>query len=249
MTTLRTFSNEDLTAYLDGEADASLVRAIDEAKVTSADLCARLGSLRIDAAGLSAAFDAVLPLAPALPETIAHVPARLAKPWPWRAMAATALISLAIGWGVSSLAMRTQTETWQHYAATYHAMYVHDTLAHVRPTAQTTAEELRRVSETLGLAIKPEVLARSELLEFKRAQVLGFEGRPVVQLAFVSRTGAPVALCITRTDSARTDTFRPSTILGMSASTWSKGRYEYLLIGGTDATMIATSAATFEKAL
>ena len=169
-------------------------------------------------------------------------------------MVAIALISLAVGWGVSNLLIHARIETWQHYAATYHAMYVRDTLANVRPTHETTAIELRRVSEVLGLTITQDALSGSDQLEFKRAQVLSFDGRPVVQLAFLSKTGAPIALCVTRTDTTHADTNRPSsirpeTILGMRAATWSKGDYQYLLIGGTDAATIATSAAAFATAL
>jgi anti-sigma factor RsiW len=243
MITQRTFSNEDLTAYLDGEADVGLSQAIDEAKAASPDVRARLEVLRIDAATVRAAFDAVLPA------SIIGAPSRQVAQMPWRALAATALISLAVGWGASHLVVRSQTETWQHYAATYHAMYVSDTLAHVRPTVQTTADELQRVSAALGLAIQHEALARSDQLEFKRAQMLGFEGQPVAQLAFVTKSGAPVALCITRTNGVWTETVSTRQMLGMSAATWSKGPYQYLLIGGTDAGLIAKSAQAFAEAL
>jgi anti-sigma factor RsiW len=250
MTTHPTFTNEDLTAYLDGEADAAVARAIDQAKATSPELRSRLAALHIDPAGVRTAFDAALPLAPALPTVVGDAAtARGPTSRPWRALAATALISLAAGWGASHLYTRAKIETWQHYAATYHAMYVRDTLANVQPTQQTTLDELARVSDALGFTLKQTALVQSGHLAFKRAQVLGFDGRPVVQIAFVSNTGVPVALCITRRDDSRTDVSRTSSMLGMSAATWSKGQYQYLLIGGTDATLIAASALAFEKAL
>ncbi len=249
MNTQRTFSPEDLTAYLDGEADVALARAIDEAKVHMPELRARLEALNIETAQIRAAFDTVLPLAPSLAPSIRKAPEASPVIMPWQAVVATACLCLAIGWGASSLLTHARHDTWQHYAAMYHAMYVTDTLAHVRPTAQTTTEELGRVSRALGMTIKTDALSASDQLDFRRAQVLGFAGRPVAQIAFVSKTGAPVALCIALVDDARSEPVRPAIVLGMRAATWSKGRYQYLLIGGTDAGVVEASAASFAKAL
>jgi anti-sigma factor RsiW len=249
MTQPRIFTSEDLTAYLDGEADATLVHDIEGAVSADAELRLRLASLTIQTGAVKSAFDAILPVASAYPATIESMrngpPAMTA----WRTLAATALICLGLGWTASTLTTRAKTETWQHYAATYHAMYVNGTLSHVTSTPAITAEDMKRVSDALGLAIDPAALAGVDQLDFKRAQVLGFDGRPVAQLAFLSTAGAPIALCITRTDAAQPRAVYADTVLGMASATWSKGAHEYLLIGGTDAALIAKAAAVFVRVL
>jgi hypothetical protein len=250
MTEPREFTNEDLTAYLDGMADAARVRDIDRALASDAALRARLQGLQVDPHAIASAFDALLPTAPAYPNASVIAPRRdragLAN---WRVLAATALIGAGLGWAVATFISHAKTETWQHYAATYHAMYVKGTLAHVTADSTTTADDLRRASAALGLVIAPSALSGVDWLEFKRAQVLGFGGRPVVQLAFLSKTGEPIALCIARTAPSRTQAIKTNTVLGMATATWAKGDHDYLLIGGTDTALIASSAAVFAKSL
>jgi anti-sigma factor RsiW len=247
------FTNEELTAYLDGVAGPELARAIETAKAASPEVRGRLASLQIDPLKIKVAFDALLPTAPVLPVTLTQArPGQLRAVLPWRMLAATALVSLALGWATSSLVTHwanRQTTTWQHYAATYHAMYRHETLAHVRPSPSVTADDLSRISQALGLTVSQDLVTRSDALEFKRAQVLGFEGQPVAQLAFTTKAGVPVALCIARVDVEGSVPVRTATVLGMSSATWSKGRYQYLLIGGTELSTIAVSANAFAKAL
>lgn len=255
MTQPRTFSSEDLTSYLDGEADTNLRRAVDHALADDVALRHRLDHLKLDRVAIAAAFDTLLVTAPPYPSKsgILQLQHR-SKRQRWLAIAATALVCFGLGWTASTLITRAKTETWQHYAATYHAMYVTNTLAHVAEDPVAAADDLSRVSSALGLAIVPSALSGADQLEFKRAQVLGFGGRPVVQIAFLakgglSKAGAPIALCITRIGVAGSRAIQTDTVLGMAAATWTKDVHEYLLVGGTDASLIATAAAQLAKAL
>jgi len=65
---VRQFSDEDLTAHLDGEADAALSMALVKACETDTDLVKRLDELTIDTDAIMTAFDGLKSSAPAMPE-------------------------------------------------------------------------------------------------------------------------------------------------------------------------------------
>ena len=73
MTTGRTFSDEDLTAFLDGEADDALAREIEAALEADQDLAARLEGLTVPIAALQRAFATQLSAAPAMPDVPSQV--------------------------------------------------------------------------------------------------------------------------------------------------------------------------------
>jgi hypothetical protein len=92
-------------------------------------------------------------------------------------------------------------------------------------------------------------LKRVAEFEYKRSQILGFEGRPLMQVAYLSRVGSPVVLCIMRSDATAALGVKTDVMQGMAAATWRKGNYEYLLIGGHDKALIERAANTFAAAL
>ena len=82
-------------------------------------------------------------------------------------------------------------------------------------------------------------------VDYKRAQILNFEGRTLIQLAFVTGNGEPMALCILRTDEAAQNKPAQSVMEGMQSAYWSHVGYEYLLIGGADAALVKRLADSF----
>ena len=75
MTEQQTFTDEELTAYLDHEADSALCDAINSAREADHETQTRLDNLAIDKDKITAAFDSYLDQAPAsveLPEVKAQ---------------------------------------------------------------------------------------------------------------------------------------------------------------------------------
>ena len=89
----------------------------------------------------------------------------------------------------------------------------------------------------------------AEGLHYRRAQVLGFEGAPIVQLAYVTETGVPVALCVLRGDGAEDAAVVTTERHGMPAAQWANNGREYLLVGRMDAKALARVAEDFAKRL
>ena len=125
-------------------------------------------------------------------------------------------------------------------------LYVNGTLADVEATQTETDAALEHLGTVFGhdLTAAP----RDAVLEYKRGQVLGYQGQPLIQLAYLSPLGDPVALCLIRTGDA--DTGVELTVMeGLAAATWQRDGVAYLLIGGTDSGLIEDAAARFSDAL
>ena len=230
-------SDEDLTAFLDGEAPAALAQEIETARKTDRSLGARLDSLQFDLAGLKAQADDMLASAPAQ---------ILPQPIPDRALGpiAGAIAALVVGLALGvTLANRPAAQPgWMEYVAAYQALYVQGTLSGVG----SDPSSLTRLSELLGRDLSPAQDAPD--LVFKRAQQLGFNGQPLIQIAYLTETGAPMALCIIKKPGEE----RPITadlLEGMQAASWSDGEFAYLLIGGTDRALVQRGAAHFQARL
>ena len=202
MTRSRTFTNEELTAYLDGEAEAGLDAEIAAALESDPQLREQLRRLQVDTAALRTSFDAMLTEAPPAPDWVAQPAAEPNSPrsrYQFAAIAAVAVTCLIGGWLAASLLNAPPPPSWQDFAAKYHALYVTDTLRNADTTAQTVNRGLARVAAALGRELDPSIVRRLDGLDYKRAQVLGFQGTPLIQVAYLSKSGAPVALCIIKT--------------------------------------------------
>lgn len=228
-----TFTDEELTAFLDGEADAALTALIkladDDAKVQ-----ARLAALQVDRAQVAKAMDSLLDAAPTYvaPKTDAPRGA-------WKApvgIAATLALGALLGW---SIPKAPKDPSWTEAIASYQALYVKQTLSGAGG-GPLQEENLAQLGSTLGV----DLSAASSLapLEFRRAQLLGFDGGPLVQIAYLTDDGTPVALCVLRLDGADRKP-QSSVMMGMSAVAWQQDGFGFLLIGGEDQSFIDEIAA------
>jgi hypothetical protein len=101
---------------------------------------------------------------------------------------------------------------------------------------------LARVSAAIGKTIPLDALEGFPEIEYKRAQVLNYEGRALMQLAFTTSTGELLALCIIRGANGDTSAPEMADMEGLSTAKWTKSDYAYLLIGGTDDALVSRIA-------
>ncbi len=246
MSDLRTFSDEELTAYLDGEADRVPMAEIEQALRQDPALRARLDGLSVDKRELAKAFDLLLNEAPKAPDLAERAgPVVDQTVFGFLHLIAAAAVALLIGVGAGLLMTGNQLQGWRGYVAAYQALYANGTLAHIEQTESAAKAELARVFSAIGKQLELSVIDAPDQLDYKRAQLLHFEGQPLIQLAFLSKVGEPVALCIIKSDSgADTDpTFEE--MQGMQAASWSRDGYAYLLIGGNDPELIERTANAY----
>ncbi|MEM9330117.1 MAG: hypothetical protein AAGA53_02250 [Pseudomonadota bacterium] len=249
-----TYTDEILTAYLDHELDLKLSEQIKHAAATDAILAQRIARLNISSDEIGLAMEPLLDLAPSVPELPVDIRAEtesLSKSWAQTLKtAAASLIILAVG-GVFGFALNEQPEDgWQDYVAAYHLLYVSSTLSNIETDAAVQANELTRVGDALAKPLTLDTLTRFGGLDYKRAQILGYEGKPIAQMTFLSKMGVPIALCIIRSGPGEKEgLLRHMEMEGMASTTWAKDGYEYLLIGGKDRNLIEDAAAAFSRIL
>ena len=140
----------------------------------------------------------------------------------------------AAGLGAGSVLFKGKEPIdWHVAVADYQVLYATETLTGVKITEQQRWESLTRTSRAVGLDLSPQDM-QIEGLEFRRAQVLDFQGQPLAQLAFLDGAGNPVALCVTRTDGPDADA-ATGELSKLATMTWQRGGLGFILIGGTDA--------------
>lgn len=236
--------DELLTAYLDGELSDEDRARVEAALADDADLQARLADLDIPLNTLRDAMDQVLNEAPHMPVLPARRTAPRAVP-----LAITGG-ALAAGVAIGALLMTSLTPApkapgWIDYVAAYQVLYSTETLEAIETDPEMQTAELETVSETVGRSLNA---ARSiPGLDFKRAQILGFKGKPLAQLAYLSEGGVPLALCVIA--STNDADIKQMEREGLQAASWSDGQFAYLLIGGQDAALIEETARRLKDTL
>ncbi|MEL7125628.1 MAG: hypothetical protein AAGK30_05335 [Pseudomonadota bacterium] len=250
MTQRRTFSDEELTAFLDGEANDALSAEIGNALETDAVLGARLEALDIPMAPLAEAYNALLadaPPMPVLPDASTGNGRATRFGWGWgigtfgTGLAAGLAVAVFTGFGQPEPA---PPPGWAAFVASYQSLFTPETLASVSLTEAERAAQLAEVSAALGLDLTS--VPDAEGLTLKRAQVLGFNGKPLVQLAYQRADGTPVALCIIP---AGPDGKAVSmgVAQGMELARWNTPGFGFLLIGGQDQQPLRNEADAFQS--
>ena len=252
MSEMRVFSDEELTAYLDGEGDDALRAEIDAQLEQDNELGQRLAALDIPIPAIGAAFDGLLaeaPQMPDLPEPAVHVaPANTVSTPRWRGFVPGAGIGLAAGLAVAMFTGLGQKPAapkepgWLEVVANYQMLYVPRTLEkhYGTPSLSARVKNLNNLSKVVGVDLSG--LATIEGLSFRRAQELGFRGKPLIQIAYTLADGTPVAICLLESGN---DAKPPSgkTISGLAAANWTTGKHGILIIGGQDQAVIDDLAA------
>jgi anti-sigma factor RsiW len=230
--------DEELVAYLDGVIDPARRKEIVAALAHDELLAARLTKLDIDTEAIRAAFGAKrLAANPttrpwrAFPDMgVSFKVANTSMRWP-RFVAVLALgagLGFALGSG-SILPSSTTSKNWRTAVADYQVLYSNATLAALNSDAARQRTEVAAVAQKLRLPIALDTVQVAGL-DFKRAQLLQFNGKPLAQFAYLTGAGTPIAFCVTR--SGETDSpVQTTTLDGLGAAFWSKDGYGFIVIG------------------
>jgi anti-sigma factor RsiW len=241
--TKRTFSDEDLSCYLDGEATDTLVQEIEAAVAQDVELAQYLEDLRDAQAMFVGAQEELLAAAPEMP----ILPASSRAPRDW----ATGLAGLAAGLVLAMTAAWTFWERpepgWRDVVASYQSLYVTETLIGASETPTESTAKLEELSDVLGFDLTG--LPTVGGLDYRRAQQLGYKGQPLAQLTYLTSEGGPVALCIVFTGDSTTDGIQKDTLEGLDAYSWVENGYGILLIGPYGEAILPSAAETFRDAL
>ena len=248
---MTSFTDEELVGYLDGQIEPTRWNEIDTALAQDQALAARLEALEIDDGALIAAFDAVTAAAPverlrarlvSAQARHSSAPRRLPR---WAAIAAALIVGVALGYAAGAGNFVRASKDWHVAVADYQALYTKATLAAIAEDRARQQPEVADVAEKLGLNVALEAL-QIPGLEFKRAQLLAFQGRPIAQFAYLDGRGNPVAFCVTvagKSDSA----MKPETFGALRAVSWSKNGFGFIVIGAVEAETLRDAAQLLAK--
>ncbi len=121
-------------------------------------------------------------------------------PWRLPLVIATAvglaILAYVVGFGGASSAA-----DWRDGVAAHQRLYTALSLSEVATVPGEAARTGARLSEMIGMPVDVPDLSASRLV-FKRGQLLRFDDRPLVHLAYLGDGGEPVAICMIRAETA-----------------------------------------------
>jgi anti-sigma factor RsiW len=228
-------SDEQLVAYLDDQLDAEQRARIDAAIAEDSMLNLRLQWLARSNLPFKAAYDELGRQAPtdhlqAMLDTL-PAPARAPLSRRWFLAAAAGLVAsgvvadrLFIVWQMSQ-----QKNNWRGLVADYMSLYVPQTLDHMPSDEAAQRVQLRTIDARLGLNLLPAQLTLPRP-EFKRAQILEYDGMAIAQITYLDPVHGPMALCVTRSNSGQQD-FARERRHEMNVVYWADKEHAWMLIG------------------
>ena len=242
-----TYSDATLKGFFDGTLSENETAAIEAALASDSALERRLMALDPHAAPVREAFEA-LPgknrLDRLRPTVLpAQHATRRGGPW-YRGGAIAASLALGVVLGSQFLpTLYPDAADWRLEVARYQALYVPETVAHIESDEEKLISELARASNALALDLPLEAIAEVDGLRLRRAQVLGFEGQPLIQLAYTDAKGTPFALCIMPGPNGAQGA---ETLAGLSTHAWVTTSHRFILVGEAGQADISRFADMFQ---
>jgi anti-sigma factor RsiW len=249
-------TDEELVAYLDDALDLARRREIQAALEHDEVLAARLGRLDIETDAIRAAFGQIEAAAPRerlrtrLQRGLEQDLSTSVMRSQWLKIAAVLLLGLGLGlgfgfglgFGLGSgfdiARMLDGSKSWRSAVADYQALYTTATLASI--SGDSAGRDVPAVAAKLHLPITPDALKLAGL-DFKRAQLLQFQGRPLAQFAYLDPDGTPIAFCATQTGTADS-AITTGIFNGLAAASWNRNGFGFIVIGGTQADVVRRAA-------
>ncbi|KIC45698.1 hypothetical protein RA28_08275 [Ruegeria sp. ANG-S4] len=229
------FSDETLLAYLEGNAEEGQAEAIEAAVADDPTLESRLMALDPLAPVVHRVFSAVPSEAPKveLPEPQPSLPSA-AGAGVMRLLAVAASVSV-IAVSATFWATRPAELGWAQQAAIYQSLYTPDTISDMDDSPAALDAQFAKAEAQLGRSLNRDVLEDLPGLDLKRAQVLSFKGKPLVQVVFADAEGRPFAFCVIKQgDAAQNTEVAQAVLSGLATAKWTQDGYGYMLLGGDD---------------
>ncbi|PNG41437.1 transcriptional regulator [Pseudomonas asplenii] len=236
---MNTPSDEQLVAYLDGELDGDYRHQLDNAIAEDPLLSLRVQWLSRSNLPYKNAYDELAQQAPLdrLQARLDAIPSPekpgLSRRW-FIGGAAAALLAggvladrLFLGWHAA------QSNNWRALVGDYMALYVPQTLDHLPTDEASQRAQLRTVDARLGLNLSPANL-KLPGAEFKRAQMLEYDGVPIAQIIYLDAKHGPLALCVTRSNSG-SQPLAHEHRREMNVVYWTEREHAWMLIGRNSA--------------
>lgn len=245
-----------LVTYLDGLLGAEDAGWLEREVKLDRALDARLDLLRRGDRPFAQAYDLLLREAPEkrLKQILklAAEPPPVAEPAPepepargtwgvWRMLAAAVALLAVFSAGLVAsrfvplpgelpqIARPAEMQGWRATVAYYQKLFVKETLANENRDAQAQAANLRAALSHVGLDLNVAKVSVAPL-QFKRAAVLNFKGKSLVQVAYLFKGETPVSLCIIASGKPAQGVMAERRE-GLNIVHWRSGKHGFMVIG------------------
>ena len=237
-------TDEQLTAFIDGELDAAARRRIERLIADDERVAERFDFLSHSALPFKMAFEPILAEAPAaqLEAILAAIPttekpkmhaAGIGRRGFLAAVAASFVAAIAVDRAVIGIGRRLskpdEDSEWRAVVAEYLSLYTADTLNAPAGDHAQQAAQLDEVGSRLRLSLAPEAITMPGV-EFKRAQILNYDSKPLAQIAYLDPESGPMALCIVQSSKGAAPPDMENR-RGMNIVYWSSPTHAFMLIG------------------
>ena len=239
-------SDEDLTAFIDGELTPEEAARIEAIMNEDESVAERLEFLARASLPFEQAFAPLLAEAPRqiLETMLAAIPAQPSArsgPKPafasrrrfLGALAASLVAGIAVDRAVIGIgrdfSAKDENSEWRSVVADYISLYTAETLAGPVPAREDQAAQLGPLDEKLGLSLSPEAVSLPGI-DFKRALMLQYDDKPLAQIAYLDPETGPMALCIVKSDAGSKAPDLESR-KGLNVIYWSNETHAFMLIG------------------
>jgi anti-sigma factor RsiW len=261
-------SDETLTAFLDGELDDATAAEVAREVDADAALKARLSALDVNLPLMRKDYGELAETAPleVLRAAILTQPPLMAansntKGWSRSVVAAACAACLAFGVVISPITLGNiagfrgaagdigtpAEKSWRQSVAEYQALYSAETLTLSPQDPVKQDETLAKLSERIGVPLDRAKLELDKA-RFQRGQLLSFDGKPLVQLAYLHDGDKPFALCMV-SNGAKDAGPASETRKSMPIVHWAKGGVSYMVIGQVEAEELAVMAEALRSRL
>lgn len=253
MTDTNVPSDELLVAYLDGELDDARRRLIADQVCNDPVLASRIEALQCADLPFKVAFDSLLAQAPA--ERL-HAMLNALPPTQVATLSRRRFLAMAAGFAVAGVAadrlfMRlTHAESgqgWRASVAEYMALYTPQTLEHLSADPASHIAQLSAVGAQLGLALSPASVSLPGA-EFRRAQILDYDGVLIGQLSYLDPRHGPLALCITASKKGA-QPIATEQRRGLNVVYWANRSHAFMLIGRNPFEALQSMASSAQSTL
>lgn len=251
------FNDEQVLRYVDGNMDTDTAKRLKAAMNSDDDLCQRINAMHASMLPYSAAYKNYTP--PPIPESIRHsinTWSRVARDAPrrdhisanriWHIVAVTGAIGLSflMGFATSKLAENTThfngaqpganlTEVsdiaWVQRVADYQSLYVENTIGSIKVNRSKASELLATLSASAQLTSHIPDLTQFGY-SFVRAQELGYENKPLVQLVYQGAGKKPLALCFMPSEGQAQQSLRLARHEELGSASWRLTDQRFVLI-------------------
>jgi anti-sigma factor RsiW len=265
---MKNCSDEDILQYVDGdmnEVSASKLRADIE---RDSSLSQRVDAMLASQLPYSMAYKLNPP--PPIPDTVKqsistwtdvarnapHTQSKSALgSWKIASIAVAVGASFALGYlaanfnSTSSDSLQHQTLTassndddaWVQRVADYQSLYVQETVGHIKNGKGRAIELLTELATKTDIENTIPDLS-SFGYQFVRAQQLGFNDQPLVQLVYTSPGKKPLALCFMPSEGVNQSALTLSHHENLSAANWRTSTQRYVIIADESAESIESIA-------